>query len=263
MARNRNTNMQKSDWTAWSAGSRGTEVERLEKELAESRARERKARYEATEIRERFERLLDASRRFTRTLSDRKRQQQTSRQYLAVQHAIDGVLAEADDLEDAATGVLKTLGENLGWRVAVLWEAGEETLRCVEVWHRPNSAPDDFVEAYRRTLCLRGEGLPGSAWAENRPVWSGDAPLEERFSGEADFLEGLRSALAFPITGGGGPRGVIELLGSEVLHPDEQLLYTVGLIGRRIGQFADRQRAEKELHEAEERLRGWLPRPGT
>jgi PAS domain S-box-containing protein len=83
----------------------------------------------------------------------------------------------------------------------------------------------------------------------------GDALQEERFSGEAAFLEGLRSALAFPITGGGGPRGVIELLGSEVLHPDEELLYTVGLIGRKIGQFTDRQRAEKELHEAEERLR--------
>src|SRR5215207_3441096 len=44
-------------------------------------------------------------------------------------------------------------------------------------------------------------------------------------------------------------------LGSEVLHPDEELLYTVGLIGRRIGQFVDRRRAEQELQEAEERLR--------
>jgi PAS domain S-box-containing protein len=33
------------------------------------------------------------------------------------------------------------------------------------------------------------------------------------------------------------------------------LLYTVGLIGRRIGQFVDRRRAEQELQEAEERLR--------
>src|SRR5215213_7465765 len=202
MDRTRDPAMRKSDWNAWAAGSRTVEVERLKQELAESRARERRARHEVAETRERFERLLDASRRFTRTLSDRRRQQQTSRQYLALQHAIDGVLAESDGLEDAATGVLKTLGENLGWRVAVLWVAGEETLRCVEVWHKPNSAPDDFVEAYRRTRCVRGEGLPGSAWAENRPVWTGDALQEERFSGKADFLEGPRSALAFPITGG-------------------------------------------------------------
>jgi PAS domain S-box-containing protein len=246
---------QKSDWNAWAAGSRGVEVERLEQELEESRTREIRARREAAETRERFERLLDASRRFTRTLSDRRRQQQTSRQYLAVQHAIDGVLAEAEGLEDAAADVLKTLGENLGWQVAVFWVAGEKNLRCVEVWHRPNAVPDDFVDACLQTRYVRGEGLAGRSWLENRPVWTGDAPQEERFGEEADWSDGLRSALAFPILGGGGPRGIIELLGSEVLHPDRELLYTVGLIGGQLGQFADRRRAEKELREAEERLR--------
>jgi len=247
--------MRKSDWNAWAAGSRTVEVERLKQELAESRAREVRARHEAAETRERFERLLDASRRFTRTLSDRRRQQQTSRHYLAVQHAIDGVLAETDSLEDAAAGVLKTLGENLGWQVAVLWMAGEEALRCVEIWHRPNAVSDGFVEAYQRTRCVRGEGLAGSAWAENRPVWAGDAQQENRFGGEADSTEGLRSALAFPIAGGGGLRGVIELLGGEVLRPDTELLYTVGLIGGKLGQFAEHRRADRVLREAEEQLR--------
>ena len=251
----RDAGRQKSDWNAWAAGSRGVEIERLEQELEESRTREIRARREAAETRERFERLLDASRRFTRTLSDRRRQQQTSRRYLAVQHAIDGVLAEAEGLEDAAADVLKTLGENLGWQVAVFWVAGDETLRCVEVWHRPNAAPDDFVDACLQTRYVRGKGLAGRSWLENRPVWTGDAPQEERFGEEADWSDGLRSALAFPILGGGGLRGIIELLGSEVLHPDRELLYTVGLIGGQLGQFADRRRAEKELREAEERLR--------
>jgi uncharacterized membrane protein len=65
--------MRKSDWNPWAAGSQGVEVMRLEQELAESRARERRARHEAAEMRERFERLLNASKRFTRTLSDRRR----------------------------------------------------------------------------------------------------------------------------------------------------------------------------------------------
>jgi PAS domain S-box-containing protein len=248
--------MQKSDGTAWSTEIRSAEVERLERELAESRAREHSARYEAKETRERFERLLDASRRFTRTLSDRRRQQQRSHQYLAVQHAIDWVLAEAEGLEDAVPGILKTLGENLGWQMAVLWMVEEEeALRCVEVWHKPNAAPQGFVETCLRTRCVRGEDLSGSAWAENRPVWVRDAPQGERFGGQVDPTNRLRGALAFPLIGDGGPRGVIELLGGEVPNPDKELLYTVGLIGRRIGQFVDRRRAEKELHEAEERLR--------
>src|SRR5829696_504182 len=257
MARNRASARLQSDWNAWAAGSsRTTEIERLERELEESRARERHARHETAETRERFVGLLDASRRFTHTLSERRRHQHTSRRYLSVQHTIDSVLLEADGLEDAAAGVLKALGENLGWQVTVLWVAGEETLRYLEIWHRPNAAPGGFEAACLRTRCVRGEGLPGIAWAENRPVWAGELPQEGGFGGEADSPEGgLRSVLAFPITGGGGPHGIIEFLGSEVLHPDEGLLYTVGLIGRRIGQFVDRRRGEKELHEAEERLR--------
>ncbi|CAN5766097.1 hypothetical protein BH18ACT11_BH18ACT11_25330 [soil metagenome] len=255
MPQARDSARQKSDWNAWSAGSRNPEVERLEKELVESRARERKASHEAAETRERFERLLGASKRFTRSLSDRRRQQQTSHQYLAAQHAIDGVLAEAEGLEDAAAGVLKTLCENLGWQAAAFWMAGEETLRCVEVWHRPNAAPDGFVQACRQATFARGEGLPGSAWATNRPVWSGDEPQEERPGEPAGSPDGLQSALAFPVLASGGTPGVIELLGSEVLLPGKELLYTVGLIGGRLGQFADRRRTEVELREAEERLR--------
>ena len=166
MARNRASARLQSDWNAWAAGSsRATEIERLERELEESRARERHARHETAETRERFERLLDASRRFTHTLSERRRHQQTSRRYLSVQHTIDSVLLEADGLEDAAAGVLKALGENLGWQVTVLWVAGEETLRCLEIWHGPNAAPDGFEAACLRTRCVRGEGLPGIAWA--------------------------------------------------------------------------------------------------
>ncbi len=248
--------VRKSDWNPWAAGSRGVEVMRLEQELAESRARERRARREAAEMRERFERLLDASKKFTRTLSDRRRQLLTSRQHLLIHYAIDRILAEASGLEDAAAGVLETLGKYLGWQVTVLWVAGEETLRCVEVWHKPNVAPDGFEEARLRTRCVRGEGLPGIAWAENRPVWASELPQEGRFVGEADSPEGgLRSVLAFPITGGGRPRGIIELLGSEVLHRDEELLYAVWLVGRRISQFVDRCRDQEELREAEEQLR--------
>jgi PAS domain S-box-containing protein len=256
MAMTSDPDMRKSAWNTWATGSRGVEVERLVRELEESRASERRARLEAAQTNERFERLIKASRNFTRMMSDRRRQLLISRQYLVVHHAIDRVLAEADDLEDAGADILRTIGENLGWQMAALWVAREETLHCIETWHGPYVASNSVKEACLGASLMRGEGLPGRAWAGHRPVWAEDVPQEKRSSWDADAPEyWLRGAFAFPISGDGGLHGIIELLGSEVLHPDEELLYSVGLMGRRIGQFVDRRRADKELHEAEERLR--------
>ena len=252
MTRDRDSSVLRLGWGAWSTGGQDSEVGRLEKELAESRERERRLRYEAAETRERFERLLEASSRFTLTLSDRRRQHQESRRYLAAQHAVDVILAEADSLEEATADVLKALGENLGRQAAVFWEIGDGSLRCAEVWHQPNALPDGVAAACRRKTLARGEGLPGSAWAENRPVWTGVWSPEE-WSGEP--VDGLRGALAFPIFVGGVSCGVVELVGGEEPQFVQELLYTVGLIGRRLGQFAERRRAAAELRETEERLR--------
>ena len=231
-------------WNTWSE-----EVERLEQELAESRAREDKARRETGETKERFERLLHASKGFTRTLSSGRQQQREARQYLAAQYAVDRALAEADSLKDAAPAVLRTLGETFGWQAALLWVAGEEgTLRCLAVWHRPNSVPDGFARACLHTNLACGERLPGRAVAINRPVWE-----EAREPG--DPSSGLRGALAFPITESGGASGAVELLGCEIEASDNGLLYTLGLIGGRLGHFAERYRSGVELREAEERVR--------
>ena len=66
---------------------------------------------------------------------------------------------------------------------------------------------------------------------------------------------GCRAPSPFPSPVGGGTCGVIGLLGGEGQRPDTELLYTVGFIGRRLGQFVERRGAEAELRETEERLR--------
>lgn len=246
-----------SDWSFWlPEGDRGAEVERLERELEESRAREAKARREAAEVRERFDRLLATSRRFSRTVRGKRDQQQMSLRRLAAQHAIDLVLAEADGLANAVPEVLKILGENFGWRAAVFWVADRDAkvLRCGEVWRRTNAVPDGFEQACRGTSLPRGEGLPGRAWKENRTVWTADLAREKRFGGVSAVEEGLRGALAFPIGGDGCSPGVVELLSDEELKPDREIFYTVGLVGRQLGQFAERRRAERARHEAHELL---------
>ena len=230
-------------WNTWSE-----EVERLEKELAESCAREHRARREVAETREHFEHLLDVSGRNARALSGGRQQNRTVGRFLRVEHAVDRVLAGADSLEDAAADVLRTLGENLGWQAALLWVAGEERLRCLAVWHRPNAVPDGFARARPQTNLVRGERLPGRAVEINGPVWEGS-------NEPGDPASGLRGALVFPISDSVVASGAIELLGGEIGTPSNELLYTLGLISSRVGQFAERHRSRVELREAEERLR--------
>jgi signal transduction histidine kinase len=239
----RNTARRRSSQSALS-----WEVERLERELAASREREQRARREVEESRERFERLLAASRSFAHSLSGGRRQRKDIGRYLRAEHAVDRALAEAYNLEAVAASILRILAEHLGWRAALLWIAEEETLRCVAVWHRPNVVPDGFAQARLRTNLARGEHLPGKAVAINAPVWEG--PHEA-----GDPVDGLGSALAFPITQSHGVFGAVELLGGEIGNPSEELLYAVRLIGDRLGHFVERQRAQEEISEAEARLR--------
>ena len=257
MSRARENARRASDWGAWfPAADRDAEVERLERELAASQKRERKALHEAGEAKERFKRLLGSNRRFFDTLRDRRAQQLVNQKRLAAQYAVRSVLDEAESLADAAPEVLKVLAGSLGWQRAVLWTADEEAgaLRCGAVWQRtansPNGSSDGFEAACQRTSFAAGEGLPGRAWANNRVVWTGHLEREAGGNAEAVMAEGLRGALAFPVSAGGRCFGVIELLDTETPEPDKELHYTVGLIGTQIGRFVERRATEAELEES-------------
>ncbi len=254
MKRDRASASRTSDWGVWTE-DRAAEVERLRKELAESRTRERKALREARESRERFDRLLKASGRFARTLREQRSQRFASRQRLAAQHAINGILAEAEDLTDATEGILKALGGNLGWRACIFWRMDEDAgvLRRAKVWQR-NGFPDRFEAARRAEVLPRGVGLPGRAWAENRYVWTGGSIWDDGSGGDVGKVEGVGGDLAFPVNAENRPVAVIELLGGDEPQPGKELLYTVDLIGRQIGQFVERRRVEEQRERLSQRV---------
>jgi PAS domain S-box-containing protein len=239
----RNTARGHSDWSVLSQ-----EVERLERELAASRKREHRARREIEESRERFERLLAATRIFTQTLSGGRQRRKNIGRYLRAEHAVDRALSEASSLEAVAANVLRNLAEHLGWQVALLWVAGEETLRCVADWHRPNAVPEGFCAGPLADAPLARRAFAREAVAINGPVW--EASREP-----SDPANGPNGALAFPINQGRQVFGAVELLGGQIGDHSEELLYTVRLIGGRLGQFVERHQVQEEIRGAEARLR--------
>jgi hypothetical protein len=168
-----------------------------------------------------------------------------------VQYALTRVLADSPSLADAAPRILQAICESLDWDVGMLWVVDEQStrLRCLEVWQRGNVAPE--FETLSRVMTLtRGVGLPGRVWQSGESAWIQDVVVDANFPRSRAALQGqLHGAFAFPVQWASVVLGVLEFFSREIRKPDEGLLQMFTAIGIQIGQFTERNRAEKEREE--------------
>ncbi|HEY8410791.1 MAG TPA: PAS domain S-box protein [Pyrinomonadaceae bacterium] len=186
------------------------------------------------------------SRGFTRDITERRRTEQR----LALQNAITRIVSRSIDFVEGTHEILETVCESLGWEVGVLWAVDhqEEVLRCVDVWQSPVLSADDFECACGSLLFPKGVGLPGRIWQTGGPVWIPNVKKDRNFPRAllADSA-GLRTGFGFPIQLGDEVIGVIEFFSQEIRQTDQELLEMIGSVGRQIGQFQERKRAEEKL----------------
>jgi PAS domain S-box-containing protein len=171
---------------------------------------------------------------------------------LATQAAIGRVLAEAATLGEATPRILQALCESEDWQFGAIWEidATDGRLHCIELWSQPGFTPaEELVEATRKLSFGPGEGLPGRVWQSREVALIADVAengnyLRAGVAGRA----GLHSALAFPILSAGEVTGVIDFLAAEIHAVDEHLTGLFELIGRQVGLYVQRRRAEMQVH---------------
>ena len=137
------------------------------------------------------------------TSGDRQRRRELEAQTRLRTHlAVTRVLAEAGSLAEATPQVLEAICGRLGWELGALWkvDADAGVLRCVGLWHMPDSPLVGFALATRSAVFTPGEGLPGRVWEERAARWVPDVlhAVETPRSASA-AREGVRSALAFPV----------------------------------------------------------------
>ena len=172
---------------------------------------------------------------------------------LAAEHALTQVLASPKRFREAASDVLRTLGETEGWECGILWIPDEatKTLRFVASWQGAGVACAEFVDDSRLRAFAAGVGLPGRVWAVGEPVWIEDVTRDDNCPRGAFAARArLHAAIAFPIRVGGRVAGVIEFFGAEVRAPDDDLLQLLDAAGAQIGQFIER----REIDEVRGRL---------
>lgn len=120
----------------------------------------------------------------------------------------------------------------------------------------PQAAPAPKTDLRGDRIFARGEGLPGRIWASQQPAWITDLETDRNFPRlEAAARRGFRAAFGFPILAGGSVLGVVEFFTRDIQEPDEDLLQMAAATGYQIGEFLERERAQKTLAEREESCR--------
>jgi PAS domain-containing protein len=187
-------------------------------------------------------------------LLDELRREQSSRhsgdQRLALHYAISDILLTETDFGQVAPQLLQTIGEYLSWACGAVWRVDAEAglIQCQAIWHLPNPAATEFIEATSGKRFKPGEGLPGMVWLSGEATWITSLDQISSFPRlESALRAGWRGALAFPIRAGAEILGVVEFFSTEPYTPDRDLLQMLAVIGDQTGQFIKRQQVEAKL----------------
>jgi PAS domain S-box-containing protein len=176
--------------------------------------------------------------------------------HLRIQYAVAQILSEARSETEAWSQLLAAICTNLEWNWGAFWRRYGDRLRMVQCWSSDPRLTEGFAETSRALEFVEGEGLPGRAWREGRPIWMNDFSRENEMPrGVAAARCRLHAALSFPVSGREFV-GVIEFFNDEVLELDPELAQMMSAVGAQIGQFLERREAEQALAESQSLFRG-------
>ncbi len=170
------------------------------------------------------------------------------------QHAVTRALAESSTVAEASPKIFQALCETLGCDWGELWrvDTSENLLHCAQIWQP--GAPGQIERGIaRHAFFERGEGIAGTVWARNKPLWVTDVTKRPGYQRATVARHGLRTVFAFPVRLNHEVLGVIAMFSRQVLPPDKYLLRWLRDICSQIGQVMGRRRAERQLLEVSER----------
>jgi signal transduction histidine kinase len=173
------------------------------------------------------------------------------------EQAVGRVLAQRSGQQRAYRRVLEAICVTLDWQFGAVWEVSDdETLRCVVTWSADGVDGEDLENATRGVVLARGEELPGRVWNRGRPAGIREVAVAGFARRAAAESAGVRSAYGFTVRGERRILAVIELFACEPRSPDAAVQATLTNLGRHLGQYVERRRAQQDLvdHDARSRV---------
>jgi PAS domain S-box-containing protein len=167
--------------------------------------------------------------------------------HLRLQYKVAEVLANAGDVQQASAGILATICESFGWQWGAFWIRRDSELRFLNCWGSTDCPGREFEQISRACHFVEGQGMPGQAWAQRKPIWIADFQADHSMPRRLEAERcGLRTAVAVPISGT-DVFGVMEFFADRTLQPDNDVLQMLSATGAQIGQFAGRKEMENAL----------------
>ncbi len=173
---------------------------------------------------------------------------------LAAQYKVTQILSDANAFMDVAAAILQVIGEQFCWETGLLWCVQGDTnqLACTATWSSLDQPPTQFFAASQALQLAAGVGLPGRVWATREPAWIPNILQDQNFPRLVMATqEGLQSAFAFAIVGQTDFFGVLEFFSRDLQSTDPRLLDTTAGLGRQLGSFIERRRAQQAQRESE------------
>src|SRR5438093_2113903 len=182
-------------------------------------------------------------------MAELKDRYQITDRRLAAQFAVTRALAESSTLSEATPKLLQYICEAVGFELGELWcvNAESNTLHIEGSWHQPAYEVEEFEKAGRKTILFPGIDLVGRVLQSGQPEWVDNVVQDANFP-RATIAErvGLHGAFAFPVPVADHISCVLAFYKRQVVQPDDELLQMFDALGRQVGDFIKRTRAEEE-----------------
>jgi PAS domain S-box-containing protein len=185
-------------------------------------------------------------------ISARKR----SEERLAARHAATEILASASGLKAPIPRFMKGICEAIRFDAGFAWTVRTATaeLSFFSMWLGPAIIPGPWRQKIRPRPLRRGEGIPGKAWQEERPIWVQDATLQ-CVPPEVAIALGCRTAFSLPVRFRDEIVAVLEFFSRDIRPHDDPLLDALSSINGQIAQALERGEMQRQLQHAERKYR--------
>jgi PAS domain S-box-containing protein len=174
-------------------------------------------------------------------------------------------VGQIENVTDAIEATLQHICDATGWLLGEAWiprvsGVGTPVLEHGGLWTSEPQRLEPFVAQMAGFRFMRGEGIPGTAWASGVPLWVHDLQRSESFTrGPLAALAGLTAAVAIPLVHADGEIvAVLVFFMRDVRTDNTRLVQLASAVSAPLAQLLRQKQSEEAHRVAEARFAGMV-----